>query len=165
MVPSNSAYEAASAKPQIVKTEASSDEPPPGGALPASAGGGAGGGGGGGAAGTPAAAPAKGNTVSATVSGPASGPVPAGTSDPRNQKPPTRAECTQVIDHFVDLEVQANPALQGIPPDMLAQLLKTAKGQASSQKGDPCAEEKITRGKYNCAMAASTREAWKACMK
>lgn len=163
MVPSNSAYEAAAAKPQIVKTETPSDEPSPGGALPAGNGGGAGA--------SPTGAPGGpgkgGSTVSATVSGPgaSTGPVPAGASDPKNQKPPTRAECMQVIDRYVELEVQANPALQGIPPEMLQQLLKTAKGQATSQKGDPCAEEKITRGKYNCAMAAPSRDAWKACMK
>lgn len=157
MVPSNSAYEAASAKPRVVTPESSEDDP--GGPAPA--------GGGGGAEGPSEPGPAAkgGSTVTATL--PASGPTPTGTTAAAvtsNQKP-TRAECMQVIDRYVELEVQSNPALQGIPPDMLKQLLKTAKGQATAQKGDPCKEENITRAKYNCAMGAATREAWKACMK
>lgn len=108
MVPSNSAYEAASAKPKIVTPE-SSDEDPGG---PAAAGGA-----GGGEAHSGPGAPAKGgSTVTATL--PASGPTPTGTTSAAvtsNQKP-TRAECAQVIDRYVELEVQSNPALQGIPP-------------------------------------------------
>lgn len=157
MVPSNSAYEAASAKPRVVTPPESSPDDP-GGPAPA-------GGGGAEAPSEPGPTAKGGSTVTATL--PASGPTPTGTTAAAvtsNQKP-TRAECMQVIDRYVELEVQSNPALQGIPPDMLKQLLKTAKGQATAQKGDPCKEENITRAKYNCAMGAPTREAWKACMK
>ena len=157
MVPSNSAYEAASAKPRVV-TPPESSQDDPGGPAPAS-------GGGAEAPSEPGPAPKGGGTVTATLPGP--GPTSTGSTAAAvtsNQKP-TRAECMQVIDRYVELEVQANPALQGIPPDMLKQLLKTAKGQATAQKGDPCKEENITRAKYNCAMGAPSREAWKACMK
>lgn len=161
MVPSNSAYEAAAAKPQVVKPAESPTEEPGG-----TGGGGAAPSGGGGGAAAGATTPSKGgSTVSAPLAGPAPTPGSPGAADLKNSKPPTRAECMQVIDRYVELEVQSNPALQGIPPEMLQQLLKTAKGQATAQKGDPCAEEKITRGKYNCAMAAPNRDAWKACMK
>jgi len=159
MVPSNSAYEAASAKPRVVTPESSESDP--GGPAPASASGASGG------AEAPSEPAGKGSTVTRTL--PASGPTPTPTGTTAaavtsNQKP-TRAECMQVIDRYVELEVQSNPALQGIPPDMLKQLLNQAKGQATAQKGDPCKEENITRAKYTCAMAAGTREAWKACMK
>jgi hypothetical protein len=161
MVPSNSAHDAATAnaKPRIVGPDApggENGEVPAGGTGP-SAGSPAGSGP------TPVTGSGTGPTTTATASFPA---APAGPAvDPKNQKPPTKAECSAVIDRYVELEVQSNPQLAGIPPEMLKQLLNQAKQQASSQKGDPCAEEKITRAKYNCGMAAQTRDAWKACMK
>lgn len=154
MVPSNSSFESSSARPQIVG-EPPSEGVPAGGNGPASAGGGP----------TPApgTGPAPGQTANAGLPSAPTGPTPA--VDPKNSKPPTRAECTQVIDHFVDLEVKSNPALSGIPPEMVKSMLAQAKMQASAQKGDPCTEEKITRAKYNCGMAAQTPDAWKSCMK
>lgn len=162
MVPSNSAHDTATAnaKPRIVGPDApggENGEVPAGGTGPSSAGGA------GGSGPTPVAGSGTGPTgTTTTASLPA---TPAAPVDPKNQKPPTKAECTAVIDRYVELEVQSNPQLAGIPPEMLKQLLNQAKQQASSQKGDPCAEEKITRAKYNCGMAAQTRDAWKACMK
>lgn len=156
MVASNSAFEASSARPQIVGEHGSSEGPPAGGAGTGATGPGAGpqqvGGTG------PAA-----QTATAPISGSPT-PTPAAV-DPKNTKAPTRAECTQVIDRYVELEVKSNPQLSAIPPEMLKTMLAQAKQQASSQKGDPCAEEKITRSKYNCAMGAQTPDAWKSCMK
>ena len=156
MVPSNSAFEAASARPQIVAEPPSSDGPPAGGNVPASR---AGGGGPVAVGGTGPAA----QTATATVS---PNPTPGSAApEPKGSKPPTRAECTQVVDRYVELEVKSNPQLSAIPPEMLKSMLAQAKQQANAQKGDPCAEEKITRAKYTCAMAAQTPDAWKSCMK
>jgi hypothetical protein len=164
MVPSNSAHDTANAnaKPRIVGPDApggDDGEVPAGGTAPST--GHAGGTGGGGGGPTPVTGSGTGTAGTTTTA-----QLPAAPAvDPKNQKPPTKAECSAVIDRYVELEVQSNPQLAGIPPEMLKQLLKQAKEQASSQKGDPCAEEKITRAKYNCGMAAQTRDAWKACMK
>ncbi len=162
MVPSNSAHDTATAnaKPRIVGPDAPGGEDgevPAGGSAPSTphSGGAAGGG--------PSPVTGSGTGTSGTTT---TAQLPAAPAvDPKNQKPPTKAECSAVIDRYVELEVQSNPQLAGIPPEMLKQLLNQAKQQASSQKGDPCAEEKITRAKYNCGMAAQTRDAWKACMK
>jgi len=70
-----------------------------------------------------------------------------------------------VVDRYLDLEIKSRPELKALPQDMLKSMIAQAKQQASSQKGDPCAEEGITRAKYTCGMNATTPEQWKACMK
>lgn len=153
MVPSNSAFESSATKPPIVGDTQASDGAPAGG-TPVSGAPGAGP--------TPAPAPSA-PTHTQTAPLPA---APAATPEPSAKGgAPTRAECTQVVDHYVELEIKSRPELSAIPPEMLKSMLAQAKQQANAQKGDPCKEEGITRAKYACGMAAKTPEAWKACMR
>jgi hypothetical protein len=153
MVPSNSAFESSATKPPIV------GEPPPSEGAPAGGTPVAGGAGTGPTPGPAPAAPAHTQTAPLPA-------APAATPEVSAKGgAPTRAECTQVVDHYVELEIKARPELSAIPPEMLKSMLAQAKQQASAQKGDPCKEEGITRAKYACGMAAKTPEAWKACMR
>ena len=73
----------------------------------------------------------------------------------------TQAECASLFDRYIDLEIGDNAKLAGIPPELIQQ----AKQQARAQSGDPCAKEKVSRAKYNCAIAARTTAVWRTCMK
>lgn len=153
MVPSNSAFESSPAKPPIVGDTQASDGVPAGG-TPVS--------------GAPGTGPTPGPAPSAPThtqtaplpAAPSSAPEPSAKGSA-----PSRAECTQVLDHYIDLEIKSRPELSSIPPEMLKSMLAQAKQQANAQKGDPCKEEGITRAKYACGMAAKTPEAWKTCMR
>lgn len=152
MVPSNSAFEASATKPPIVGDTQASDSAP--------------------AVGTPVGAPGSGPTPGPAPSAPThtqTAPLPAapsGAPEPSAKGgAPTRAECMQVLDHFLDLEIKSRPELSGLPPEMVKSMLAQARQQATAQKGDPCKEEGITRAKYACGMAAKTSEAWKTCMR
>lgn len=153
MVPSNSAFESSATKPPIVGDTQASDAVPAGG-TPVSGAPGSGP--------TPGPAPAApAHTQTAPLpSAPSGAPEPSAKGGA-----PTRAECTQVLDHYIDLEIKSRPELSSIPPEMLKSMLAQAKQQANAQKGDPCKEEGITRAKYACGMAAKTPEAWKTCMR
>lgn len=76
----------------------------------------------------------------------------------------TKVECRQTFDRFLDLSM-SDPRLEGIPPEMLAQLKAQALQEAQSKQGDPCNTQEVTRAQYNCAMAAPTSTAWQRCMK
>lgn len=73
----------------------------------------------------------------------------------------SKAECSQLFDKYIELAMSADGQLEGLPSEIIAQ----AKAQARQQKGDPCEREKVSRTKYNCAMAATSTGAWQACMK
>ena len=154
MVPSNSAFEASKAKPQIVGEPPSSDTSrnEAGGNTPSS--------------GAPTPLAGSGGPTSSGVPTPAAGGGPAATPPAADSgKKPSKAECQAVMDHYLDLEINSRPELKSLPQDMVKSMIAQAKQQASSQKGDPCTEEGVTRAKYACGMKATTPEAWKVCMK
>ncbi len=71
----------------------------------------------------------------------------------------SRAECDQVMDRYLELEISTNPQLKGVPPEVVEQ----AKQMARDKHGEsPCT---ATRAQYACAMAATTTAAWQKCMK
>ncbi|MBX3189578.1 MAG: hypothetical protein KF819_21310 [Labilithrix sp.] len=76
----------------------------------------------------------------------------------------TKAECSQTLDKYMDLALGTDTRLEGVPPEMIPQLKQQVLSQAKGQKGDPCATEVVTRGQYNCAMAATSTAAWQRCM-
>lgn len=71
----------------------------------------------------------------------------------------SQAECQQMFDRLLDLEMASNPQLKGMPPEVIEQAKEMAR-----QKGGapPCT---ATRKEYSCAMAASSTAAWKRCVK
>lgn len=71
----------------------------------------------------------------------------------------SKADCNRVMDRYLELEMGTNPALAGLPPELVTQ----AKEQAKQQHGDtPC---NATAAQYRCAMEATTTAAWQKCMK
>lgn len=71
----------------------------------------------------------------------------------------SKADCSRVMDRYLELEMGSNPALAGLPPEVVGQ----AKEQMKQQHGDaPC---NATAAQYRCAMEATTTAAWQKCMK
>ena len=72
----------------------------------------------------------------------------------------SRAECNELIDKYLTMQMESDPRFAGITPE----ILESAKSQARSQKGDPC-KENIPRAKYNCAIVSKSTKEWEKCMK
>ena len=93
-------------------------------------------------------------------------PAPADSASPAGKKgakpgkgPVSKAECDEVMDKYLSLEVAGNPQLAGVDPATIAQ----AKQMMKAQHGDnPCS---ATRAQYTCAMGSTTTAAWQKCMK
>jgi hypothetical protein len=79
----------------------------------------------------------------------------------------TRLECEKVLDRYLDLQLTTNPELAAVAKDLEQAGMRDAlKAQARQQNGGktPCEQDGISRAQYSCGMAASTLEAWRACM-
>jgi hypothetical protein len=73
----------------------------------------------------------------------------------------SRAECERSIDHYLKLLVAQDPRFKGVSAD----LLKSARSQATGQLGDPCTSEPPSAEQVRCALASKSKEAWERCMK
>lgn len=80
----------------------------------------------------------------------------------------TRAECTQVLDRYLDMVIAGEPGQADLSPDE-ARAAREAK--KASQKRDPSfhrvedqCEAELSRREYRCAMKAPTPETWQACI-
>lgn len=80
----------------------------------------------------------------------------------------TRAECTQMIDKYVDMLVAGDPELANLPP---AEMHAAREMKKALRKADPAykrvqdqCESEISKSEYRCAMKAPTPETWQACI-
>lgn len=89
---------------------------------------------------------------------------PKSTSAAGDSAKASKAECSQLLDKYIELEVSTNPDLKGLGSELKG-IIDSAKQQARQQKSDPCDEQEVTRAQYTCAMAARTPDRWKACLK
>jgi len=80
----------------------------------------------------------------------------------------TRAQCTEMLDRYVDMTVAAEPSLSDLSPTeaRAAREMKKAlrKGEASYARVEAQCEREISRSEYRCAMKAPTPETWQACI-
>src|SRR5690606_20916272 len=81
--------------------------------------------------------------------GSASGAKPASKPDARGKGTVSKAECDQVMDRYLKLEISTNPQLKGLPPELIEQAKQTARERHGEA---PCT---ATRAQYTCAMAAT----------
>lgn len=79
-----------------------------------------------------------------------------------------RAECTEMLDHYLDMTIAAQPDLQDLPPEQAraAREMKRAlrKAEPSYARVETQCETEITKSEYRCAMKAPTPETWQACI-
>lgn len=79
----------------------------------------------------------------------------------------TRAECTQMIERYLDLEIEADPSLAKLPPAQAATVREMKRelklGVKSYKKvHDRC--EDVTRNEARCALDAKSPAEWEACI-
>jgi hypothetical protein len=80
----------------------------------------------------------------------------------------TRAQCTEMLDHYLDMTIAGDPTLANLPPAeaRAAREMKKAlrKGEPSYARVEDQCESEISRSEYRCAMKSPTPEMWQACI-
>lgn len=80
----------------------------------------------------------------------------------------TREDCQQILEHYIDLSLEADPELQKLPPPQ-ARAVRDMKravklGEDSYQKVQLRCEAEITGKQVRCAKGAHTADEWQACI-
>lgn len=80
----------------------------------------------------------------------------------------TRAQCNEMLDHYLDMVIASDPSLADLPPAeaRAAREMKKAlrKGEPGYARVESQCESEISRSEYRCAMKAPTPETWQACI-
>lgn len=80
----------------------------------------------------------------------------------------TKAQCTEMLDHYLDMTIAADPSLADLSPAQAnaAREMKKAlrKDEPSYSRVSTQCEREISTKEYRCAMKAPTPETWQACI-
>jgi hypothetical protein len=80
----------------------------------------------------------------------------------------TRAQCTEMLDHYLDMTIAGDDSLANLPPAEAhaAREMKKAlrKSEPSYARVENQCESEISKREYRCAMKAPTPETWQACI-
>lgn len=79
----------------------------------------------------------------------------------------THAECTDMLDRYVDMTVAGEPGFAEQPAEARSEReMKKAlrKGEAGYRRVQEQCEAEVSRREYRCAMKAPTPETWQACI-
>jgi len=80
----------------------------------------------------------------------------------------TTAQCTEMLDRYLDMQLAAQPDTQDMPTDEARSTRDVRKARHKDELGyrsslEQC-EAEITRREYRCAMKATTPETWQSCI-
>jgi len=80
----------------------------------------------------------------------------------------TREDCTQMIEHYLDLVIAEDPELAKLPPKQLAAVREMKRelklGERSYKKVRDRCEAEVTRSEARCALNAGTPKEWEECI-
>lgn len=80
----------------------------------------------------------------------------------------TRAQCTEMLDRYVDMTIAGDPTLADLSPEesRAAREMKRAlrKAEPGYAHVESQCESEISKSEYRCAMKAPTPETWQACI-
>jgi len=80
----------------------------------------------------------------------------------------TKAECSRIVEHFIDLKLKENPKYASLSQALKATVRAQVKPEAHSdpdvQQGENRCEDEITREEFQCASKAKTAAEWNACI-
>ena len=83
-------------------------------------------------------------------------------------RPATRAECTEMLEHYIDMTIAADPELAKLPPDRQAPAREMKRairaGDTSFARVEEQCEQEISRREHACAMKAKAPNDWEACI-
>jgi len=78
------------------------------------------------------------------------------------------ADCTQMLDRYIDMTLAADPMTRDLPPSQAAAAreIKKAvkKAEPSYAKVEKQCVAEVGRSEYDCAMAARNPDEWEACI-
>jgi hypothetical protein len=81
---------------------------------------------------------------------------------------PSAAECTEMLDRYVDMTIAADPTLATLPPsqEKIARDMKkeVKKGEKSYRQVEEQCQREVSRAEYDCAMRAPSPNEWEACI-
>jgi hypothetical protein len=80
----------------------------------------------------------------------------------------TAAECTKMLDRYVDMTIAGEPGLTGLSPAQMGTVREMKRAVKKNEKSyrrvhDQC-EAEVVRREYDCAMDAKTPNDWEACI-
>ena len=80
----------------------------------------------------------------------------------------TAADCTEMLDRYVDMSIAADPALAPLTPAQATAVRDMKKAVKKAEKSyrrvsEQC-EREVSRKEYRCAMSAKTMNDWEACI-
>jgi hypothetical protein len=80
----------------------------------------------------------------------------------------TKADCTQMLDHYLDMVIAQDPGTRNLPPAQAAAVREMKRAIKKAEKSYAQVEEQceteVSRSEYDCAMKASIPDAWEACI-
>src|SRR5580704_10618444 len=80
----------------------------------------------------------------------------------------TKAECTRIVEHFIDLKLKENPRYASLSAALKATVRAQVKQEAQSdpdvQQAENRCEDEITRTEFECANKAKSAAEWNACI-
>jgi hypothetical protein len=80
----------------------------------------------------------------------------------------TPAQCTEMLDRFVDLTIDGDPALQRLPeeqrPAARAQKKQEKRDGPDYQRASTQCNAEVSVREYDCAMKAANGNEWEACI-
>jgi hypothetical protein len=80
----------------------------------------------------------------------------------------TKDDCTQMLDHYLDMVIAADPATRNLPPAQATAVrdMKRAvkKAERSYAQVEAQCETEVSRSEYDCAMKANVPDEWEACI-
>ncbi len=78
------------------------------------------------------------------------------------------ADCTRMLDHYIDMVIAGDPSLNNLSPaqaaDVRAMKKAVKKAEPSYARVEGQCETEVTSPEYDCAMSAKTPDEWEACI-
>lgn len=86
----------------------------------------------------------------------------------KREAPVTTAECSALVERYVNLKAQEDPRLGSVPPDARDEMVRQLTAQLAATDSDmhqvvACTDE-LTRREYACAIRATTTKQWNDCI-
>jgi hypothetical protein len=80
----------------------------------------------------------------------------------------THDDCTQMLDHYLDMVIAADPASKSLSPAQATAVREMKRAVKKAEKSyaqvEQQCEREVTRSEYDCAMGANIPDQWEACI-
>jgi hypothetical protein len=84
------------------------------------------------------------------------------------RSPPSPAECTAMLERYLDMTIASDPAFANMPPaqSKVVREMKreVKKGDKSFRQVEEQCQREVSRAEYDCAMKAPSPNEWEACI-